>query len=185
MEYTAPPYAFPAQYAVLGLLADHPGHGYELRERVKAGLGEVWHIALSQLYSVLRRLESEGLVEGVREEPEGRPARTVYQTTETGERAFLSWATAPVEHVRDLRVELFAKVYLLRRVAPQRVEQLVSGQIRMLESMQRGLEKRKCLATDDAHLSALTLDYRRAQVAGTLEWLRRRKDELICQEDVT
>jgi len=185
MEYQSPTHAFPTQYAVLGFLSDRPGHGYEIRERIQSGLGDVWYIAMSQLYRVLQRLESDGLIHGSREQQAGRPARTVYRVTSEGEAVFLAWASAPVEHVRDLRVEFFAKLYFLRRVAPKGVARLVSGQREMLQTMQDGLETRDGVATDDDRLSALTLDFRRTQVAGTLDWLDRHREELVSQEDIT
>ena len=51
---------------ILGLLALRPRHGYELLDcfHDSSQLGEVWRLSTSQLYAVLKRLESQALTEG-------------------------------------------------------------------------------------------------------------------------
>ena len=51
---------------ILGLLAVRARHGYELLDcfRDPSQLGEVWKLSTSQIYAVLKRLESQGLTEG-------------------------------------------------------------------------------------------------------------------------
>ena len=48
------------EYVLLGLLNLQPAHGYALHERITQELGTIWHISLSQTYSLLNRLESQG-----------------------------------------------------------------------------------------------------------------------------
>ncbi len=45
--------ALSPEYALLGLLAQSPAHGYELYQILSADLSQVWHISLSQAYSIL------------------------------------------------------------------------------------------------------------------------------------
>ena len=49
--------------AVLGLLAEQPCHGYDLRKRLSETLGPLWGISFGSLYPALRRLERTGAVE--------------------------------------------------------------------------------------------------------------------------
>lgn len=77
------------RYAVLGLLANQPGSGYDLTQRFDAVLGRhAWHAQHSQIYPELKRLSNEGLVTVVEEGPRGR--RT-YDVTETGRTELRAW----------------------------------------------------------------------------------------------
>src|SRR5438034_6408116 len=56
------------ELAVLGLLAEQPRHGYELKKRLSETLGPLWGISFGSLYPALRRLERSGAIEEVEEE---------------------------------------------------------------------------------------------------------------------
>jgi DNA-binding PadR family transcriptional regulator len=53
------------ELAVLGLLAEQPRHGYELKKRLSETLGPLWGISFGSLYPALRRLERDGAIEEV------------------------------------------------------------------------------------------------------------------------
>lgn len=155
-------------------------HGYELRERLGRGLGALWHIASSQLYQVLHRLEEQGWVECTTvEAPSTGPARNVYRATEEGNTAFWDWATSPVRHARQIRVEFLAKVYFLRRLAPHRLARLVEEQIGVLRKLDAHLNKRSGIESDDAGLSALALSFRRSQIGCMIAWLEENRQRLL------
>jgi DNA-binding PadR family transcriptional regulator len=61
------------ELAVLGLLAEQPRHGYELRKRLSETLGPLWGISFGSLYPALRRLEQSGAIEET-DAPDGPPA---------------------------------------------------------------------------------------------------------------
>lgn len=66
--------------AVLVLIAEDRGHGYELNERlVELGLPE---FNKTRLYRLLRSLETEGVITSQWEPAERGPARRVYAITE-------------------------------------------------------------------------------------------------------
>lgn len=48
------------ELGLLGLLAESPMHGYELRKRLTASLGAVRAFSFGSLYPTLRRLEASG-----------------------------------------------------------------------------------------------------------------------------
>src|SRR3954447_23798704 len=56
------------ELAVLGLLAEQPRHGYELKKRLSETLGPLWGISFGSLYPALRRLERSGAIEVVDED---------------------------------------------------------------------------------------------------------------------
>jgi len=73
----------------LGVLAERgPAHGHQIRRHAEITNVEAWGgVSVGSLYRELRHMTEAGLVEPVREERLGRrPARTIYQITETGRR---------------------------------------------------------------------------------------------------
>ena len=62
------------ELAVLGLLAEQPRHGYELKKRLSETLGPLWGISFGSLYPALRRLERSGEIEEVDEDAGSGPA---------------------------------------------------------------------------------------------------------------
>ncbi|MFN2608932.1 MAG: helix-turn-helix transcriptional regulator [Acidimicrobiales bacterium] len=75
---------------LLLLLAEHPGHGYDLVERLKP-LGFDWG-GPGPLYQTLRRMEDAGLVRSTWDASQAGPARRVYELTGDGGATLATWA---------------------------------------------------------------------------------------------
>lgn len=73
------------ELVVLGLLVERPGHGYALHARLEERAGDLAHVSPSRVYSILARLERDGLVDG-RDERTGRRRRRVYTIRGAGRR---------------------------------------------------------------------------------------------------
>ena len=172
MEHVRSGRSFAVDFAALGFFRERPMHGYELRDRLSQGLGALWRIASSQLYSVLHGLEGRGWIDSHVESDSGRPARTVYAITPAGTRAFEAWITSPVEHLRDVRVEFLAKIYFLRRLSPERIATFVDAQIRVLENLESKLSRRGRLQSDDVGLGEIAVSFRTKQTRSLIEWLK-------------
>ena len=71
---------------LLAVLADAPGHGYELSQRLTQRSGGELGVPEGSLYPALHRLERGGLVESAWSAGEGR-RRRVYSLTSAGRRA--------------------------------------------------------------------------------------------------
>jgi DNA-binding PadR family transcriptional regulator len=95
----------PVRYAVLGLLAQHPRHGYELRAAFQALVGgeENWDIKPAQIYTTLARLERSGFVAQDGVEQSAGPEKRIYALTPTGRKMLQEWFTNGIEpeHQRD------------------------------------------------------------------------------------
>ena len=77
------------ELAILGLLKEHPMHGYQLSRELGESLGGFWRVSYGSLYPSLRRLEKEGAVESVpSDEERGGRRKNVYRVTEKGEKLF-------------------------------------------------------------------------------------------------
>ena len=102
------------RYAILGLLAQRPRHGYELRSAFEAVVGgdANWEVKPAQIYTTLERLEEAGQVERSSDLGEGEePSRRIYAVTQAGREALKEWFDSgiPPEHQRD---EFFVKLML-------------------------------------------------------------------------
>jgi DNA-binding PadR family transcriptional regulator len=98
------------RHALLGLLAQHPRHGYDLHGAFEALAGgeDVWAVQPAQIYTTLSRLEDQGLV---RQQQAGPPDKRIYALTPNGREELNRWFTGEVEadHQRD---EFFVKLML-------------------------------------------------------------------------
>ncbi len=103
----------PVRHAVLGLLAQRPRHGYELRAAFEAVAGgeENWDVKPAQIYTTLNRMEKSGLVEEQSVEQDGGPEKRIYAITSAGYKTLQDWFTEGTtpEHQRD---EFFVKLML-------------------------------------------------------------------------
>jgi len=75
------------RYALLGLIAQQPRHGYELHAAFTALVGgkETWDVKPAQIYTTLARLAESQLVAEESVEKEGGPEKHVYAITPAGE----------------------------------------------------------------------------------------------------
>jgi DNA-binding PadR family transcriptional regulator len=102
------------RYAILGLLAQRPRHGYELRAAFESVVGgdANWEVKPAQIYTTLERLEEAGLVERTSDLGEGEePSRRVYGVTVSGQQALKEWFASGVTPVHQ-RDEFFVKLML-------------------------------------------------------------------------
>jgi len=99
--------------ALLGLLAQRPRHGYELRAAFEALAGgeELWDVKPAQVYTTLARLEDGGLIRQEQVEQDGGPEKRIYALTEAGQAELAAWFESGVEseHHRD---EFYIKLML-------------------------------------------------------------------------
>ncbi len=99
------------RFAILGLLAQKPRHGYELRAAFSALVGgdRNWDVKPAQIYTTLNRLEEAGLVMQQAVMKDGGPSKTIFQITEAGKLSFQDWLAVGVtpQHQHD---EFFIKL---------------------------------------------------------------------------
>ncbi len=101
------------RHAVLGLLAQRPRHGYELRAAFQALVGgeENWDVKPAQIYTTLARLEQGGLVAKDSVEQKAGPEKRIYAITLAGRKTLCEWFACGIEreHQHD---EFFLKLML-------------------------------------------------------------------------
>jgi DNA-binding PadR family transcriptional regulator len=77
---------------LLAVLADAPGHGYELAQRLHQRSGNKFEAPEGSLYPALHRLEKAGRVKSTWDVSSGR-RRRVYSLTSSGRRQLHGWRT--------------------------------------------------------------------------------------------
>ena len=80
--------AMSLRFAALGLLAQHPGSGYDLLRRFEKSMANVWPATQSQLYGELNKLADAGLIEVAAVGPRGRKE---YRVTDSGRAELVRW----------------------------------------------------------------------------------------------
>ncbi len=95
----------PVRHAILGLLAQRPRHGYELRAAFQAVMGGEANLDIkpAQVYTTLSRLEKSGMVSEEGIEQDAGPEKTIYAITPAGKQMLHEWFAAGIEreHQRD------------------------------------------------------------------------------------
>ncbi len=104
----------PLKGALLGLVMQRPGHGYDLANRLDRRLGPAWQITAKDLYRMLEQLERAGLVSSRRVLSDGPTGnRRVYTPTERAELALTEWMNAGTR-MAPVRAEFQAKIAVAR-----------------------------------------------------------------------
>lgn len=106
------------EWVVLALVAEAPIHGFAVARELQAAsdLGRILTVHRPLVYRALDRLREAGLVEEVATEPgDSGPNRTVMKVSRRGRASLRRWFAAPVEHVRELRIEFLVKLRLIER----------------------------------------------------------------------
>lgn len=99
------------RFAILGLLAQKPRHGYELRRAFEALAGgeETWDVKPAQVYATLARLQEAGLVKSESPVQPREPEKRIHTITRQGQEALMEWFETPAAPPRQ-RDEFFIKL---------------------------------------------------------------------------
>jgi DNA-binding PadR family transcriptional regulator len=170
----------PLKGALLGLVLERPGHGYDLGSRLSARLGPAWAIDPKRLYRMLDQLESAGLLLAtVETDPENpRQHRTIYTATDRAATELTKWmeTLAPRE---PTRVEIQAKVAAARAEdAPRLIVALREYERDCLRLLQlnaaAGTGVRSWLAT----VMDIVREASDAQLRAELEWAQHARQRI-------
>ena len=81
------------KFGILGLLAEQPLHGYDVKNRFESLLGGSWEVNFGQVYMTLQRLERDGLIEADGERGDRR--KLAYRLTASGRKTLDDWLSRP------------------------------------------------------------------------------------------
>jgi PadR family transcriptional regulator AphA len=98
------------RFAILGLIAQHPMSGYDIKRALEQRLKYFWRESYGQIYPMLSKLTGEKAVEKRTDENDGKPDRNVYSITPKGLSELRSWLENGDE-LFQIRHETILKVY--------------------------------------------------------------------------
>ncbi|MGI8517150.1 MAG: PadR family transcriptional regulator [Acidimicrobiia bacterium] len=136
------------EWAVLGLLAEGPGHGFAISQELapSGDIGRIFTVRRPLVYRALDRLIEAGLVEPKHTEPGNLgPPRLMHRITPKGRRALRLWLNQPVAHVRDIRIGFQLKLAFLERSDASPLPLITAQQValeRPLDALERSGEDR-------------------------------------------
>lgn len=159
-------------HVLLGLLAEGPRHGYELKRAHDQSLPRAKPLAFGQVYATLGRLERDGLVRTAGQDRDGGPDRTSYELTEAGRQALDGWLTAVEQPMPHLGSVLVAKVVIALLVAD--VETAYGSLTAQRDAHMGRLRELTVLKTDPNATfgSVVAADYAIAHLDADLRWLQ-------------
>jgi DNA-binding PadR family transcriptional regulator len=175
-----------AKYAILGLVIERPGYGYQLAQRLEERFGSS-AFAPSGVYSALDQLSRDQLVRAAGEMglgPAKRAApRMIYEATDRGVEHFEAWilGSSPAPPLRD---ELHMKIALCRPSNLPRLIDLVYGQELACMGRLRDLKQSsESEAQGDCHdwsrlMRGLSRDAEIALWNTRIDWLQRARELL-------
>ena len=189
------------ELAVLGLLAEQPRHGYDLKKRLSETLGPLWGISFGSLYPALRRLERAGAIAAVDEAPApaaesafvptgslkgdlaaarmrlrprpSRRTRRAYRITDSGRELFTELLT---DEGDDDERAFAVKLLFCGHLDP--AARMAFLERRRAQLNQRLVAERKPAGRTIDRYSRSLLEHRARSTQHDLEWI----DELIAQE---
>jgi DNA-binding PadR family transcriptional regulator len=163
------------EQVLLGLICLSPSSGYDLKRIFAATPMGLYQPSSGALYPALRRLEAKGLVQAKAPDEDRGSARhrRVYEPTETGRAAHVSWLRTPVEQAtvsRDLGLHLMRFV-MMEHVFPRgEVLGFLDNLEKGLAALTADLERYAAIAPfDDLH-PRLALDHGLAVHRASLQW---------------
>jgi DNA-binding PadR family transcriptional regulator len=105
----------PVKHAILALLLERRGYGYELVQRFEERIGPGWRLNPSAVYPALDQLERDGLVtSAARRGGTQRSPRIVYAPTAAGEAALDAWLRATHAPPEPIRADLHLRIAFAR-----------------------------------------------------------------------
>mgnify|MGYP000882227813 CR=1 FL=1 len=161
------------RFAILGLLAQRPRHGYELHAAFEALVGgeQNWDIKPAQVYTTLGRLEEAGLVAEEPVEAPAGPDKRVYTITAPGRASLNEWLGTGIEreHSRD---EFFIKLMLALLTGQPSPQRLIQTQRAALYRDLHAVTAQRNVADPKRELAKiLLLDKAGMHLEADLRWL--------------
>jgi DNA-binding PadR family transcriptional regulator len=172
------------RYAILGLLAKKPSHGYELAIRFGQLFGPGWEINRGQVYDMLRTLRDTGWAERV-SGPEGGREPKVYRITQAGDQALTEWHARPCAAAQSQREALYLKLALARpQDAPHLLESIALQEQACVDLLRRYTEDVSRSPEDASEweiLARATIDEATTiRLHGELDWLSKTRKRIEC-----
>lgn len=153
---------------LLGVLADGPAHGYDLKRAHDQRFPASRSLAYGQVYNALARMEQHDLVEVVETRQEGGPERTVYALTAAGNDELRAWLEATEDPSSYAADELVRKTVTALYAGHDATDFLARQREVHLTAMRRLTRE---LQEAETPAAAIAIDHALAHLDAELRWL--------------
>ncbi len=157
------------RFALLGMLRYKPMSGYDMKQMSDHSISHFWNENYGNIYPVLKKMESEGLVSMNREEQENAPARKVYTITEAGQVEFSNWMAGPPEP-GILRDELLLQIFFGQWTSPDQIKDKIKAEEKRCEDIITELKGIRDHLDSGISISEAPEDFRPVLKEGTPYW---------------
>lgn len=160
---------------LLGMLAEGPAHGYDLKLAHDRRFPSARPLAFGQVYAALAKLEKDGLVEIVERGREAGPDRLTYAITDTGRKEIAAWLTAPEPAGPYAADDLVRKTVTALRLGRDAAAFLAGQRQVHLDAMKHLLDLQG--STDDL-AARIVIDHAVEHLDADLRWLETAADRV-------
>ena len=174
------------EYILLGLLYKKPKHGYELHKVIKHSqeISTIWYVKLGKLYSLLERLENDGLLSSKYIPSEKTPGRKEFRITEEGKRTFLNWILLPARKARHMRLVFHARLYFALEQGEETAFKLIEAQRKECRRWTERLHPQLIEAKEADFITEQIINYRIGQIEAIFVWLDKCEKNIITRMKV-
>ncbi|WP_104106144.1 PadR family transcriptional regulator [Nocardioides sp. 616] len=164
-------------HVLLGILAEGPAHGYDLKQHHDQRFPGVKPLAFGQVYAALAKLEKDGFVEAVETVAQGGPERTAYAVTEAGRAHLERWLAATESAGPYSADDLVRKAVTALRLGGDAAGFLAAQRRVHLAAMKSLLELQS--ATDDV-AGRIVIDHTVEHLDADLRWLETARARVLA-----
>jgi len=163
------------KYLILGLLAQNPMTGYDMRKHVQDVLSVVTNASYGSLYPILHKLLEEEAVQMDEVAQEGRPAKKIYRITQKGAKELQAWLKqAPAED--KFKREFLLKLYFAQEMPAQDLRKMLMRRQQEMQARLSSLYLER-EATNDPRQKWI-LDYSLSMYQAEMTWLEQVQEDL-------
>jgi len=170
------------KYVLLGLIADGPKTGYEIKQTIERSIGYFWQESYGQIYPVLHFLLKENYITSKSISQKGKPDKIIYSITKSGIRHLEEWLTSSVD-IAPHRNELLLRVFFGRISRIPHNISMLENHIEMCTKLYKTfvdlkkIIKENCVIDsgpiENSTYSMLTLEYGIMSFHMEIEWAKK------------
>jgi len=164
---------------ILGVLADGPAHGYDLKRLHDERFPAAKPLPYGQVYATLGRLERDGFVETIETRQEAGPERTVYAATDAGRAELRGWLEATEKPSPYAAEDLVRKTITALHLGIDSGDYLRRQRTEHLDMM-RTLTRERAGAVEPG--ARIALDHTLAHLDADLRWLEETRDRVAADK---
>jgi DNA-binding PadR family transcriptional regulator len=145
----------------------------------------IWHASQSQIYNILKRLETQGYIKATLIKQEKLPPRQLFSITESGKLRFEDWLDKPTKpSVHAIRVEFISRLYFMLLYNPQKVLHMITIQEEMVTNGLNQQEQYLKGLPDNQKYNQLALELRIKLLQSVISWLKQCSHSLELTQQV-